>query len=69
MPVTRVNRYHARMVPAPPRWSYAADFYAGRGIEVPQPLTEAEAADLQRRQDAADREVEKTYRLGQTRAA
>jgi hypothetical protein len=57
------------MVPSPPRWTRAADFYAGRGIDAPQPLTEAEAADLQRRQDAADREVEKIYRLGQTRAA
>ncbi len=64
-----MNRYHARMVPAPPRWTRAADFYAGRGINIPQPLTDAEAADLNRRQDTADREVEKTYRLGQTRAA
>lgn len=52
-----------------PRWSRAEEFYGALGIPVPPPLTEAEAADLERRQDAADREVERIYGLGQTRAA
>ncbi len=57
------------MVPSPPRWSHAAQFFAGRGLPVPPPLTEAQAADLNRKQDDADREVETIYGLGQTRAA
>ncbi len=60
------------MVPSPPptpAWTRAEQFYAGRGLPVPAPLTEAEAADLERRQDTADAEVETIYGLGHTRAA
>lgn len=52
-----------------PRWSKAKEFYGALGIPVPEPLTAAERADLERRQDAADAEVERIYGLGQTRAA
>ncbi len=57
------------MVPSPPRWTRAEQFFAGRGRPVPPPLTEAEAADLNRKQDDADREVETIYGLGHTAAA
>jgi len=42
---------------------------AALGRPAPRPLSAAERADLERRQDAADAELERIYGLGQTRAA
>ena len=52
-----------------PRWSRAEEFYGRLGIPVPAPLTAEERADLDRRQDQADAELERILGLGPASAA
>jgi hypothetical protein len=47
----------------------SARLAAALGRPAPPPLTPEQRADFERRQDAADAEVERIYGLGQTHAA
>jgi hypothetical protein len=57
------------MVPSPPRWSRAEQFYTDRGLPIPPPLTDLERAEFERDMDRADAEALRIYGSGRTAAA
>lgn len=57
------------MIAATPEMPASARLAAALGRDVPDPLTQVERRVWDERQDAADRELERLYQLGQSRAA
>jgi hypothetical protein len=52
-----------------PRWSRLEQFCAANNIPIPPPMTDAEVAEFERRQDEVDAAIERRYGLGHVDAA